>query len=110
MTTARELRESLDLDRLRRVADDLVLRLRLEGLNGPEVAALGAILAGIGTSAVPDLIRDAWMMHLADIADREEQARRPPRGRARRGASRAAALVRSRGQRVRSGGSARGVS
>ena len=77
MTTARELRAALDLDRLRRVADDLVLRLRLEGLNGPEVAALGAILAGIGTSAVPDLIRDAWMMHLADIADREEQARRP---------------------------------
>jgi hypothetical protein len=77
VTTARELRAALDLDRLRRIADDLVLRLRLEGLTGPEIAALGAVVAGIGTSAVPDLIRDSWMMHLADIADREEQSRRP---------------------------------
>ena len=75
-TTARELRASLDLDRLRRVADDLVMRLRLDGLAAPEVAALGAVMAGIGASACRDEIRDSWMMHLADIADREEQSRR----------------------------------
>ena len=77
MSTARELRASLDLERLRRLADGLAARLRLEaGLGGAELAALGAVLAGIGASACRDEIRDAWMMHLADIADREEQHRR----------------------------------
>jgi hypothetical protein len=77
VSTARELRASLDLERLRRVADGLAVRLMLEaGLGGAELAALGAVLAGIGASACRDEIRDAWMMHLADIADREEQHRR----------------------------------
>jgi hypothetical protein len=77
VSTARELRASLDLERLRRLADGLAARLRLEErLGGAELAALGAVLAGIGASGCREEIRDAWMMHLADIADREEQHRR----------------------------------
>lgn len=76
MTTARELRASLDLDRLRRLADELVARLRLDGMGGHEIAALGALLAGIGASGCREEIRDSWMLILADVADREEQHRR----------------------------------
>ena len=53
MTSARELRASLDLARLRRVADGLAARLRLEaGLGGAGPAARGAVLAGIATSRI----------------------------------------------------------
>lgn len=77
MSTARELRAPLALDPRRRVAAGRAARRRLEAaLGGAELAALGAVLAGIGASACRDEIRDAWMMHLADIADREEQHRR----------------------------------
>jgi len=76
MTTARELRASFPLPRLRDIAERVARDLRDGGSSWAEIAGAAAILQGLAAVDSPAPVRDSWMAELAALADDEERAAR----------------------------------